>query len=274
MARPVLKWAGGKRRLRFELERLIPGDYKDRSYHEPFFGGGAIFFHFEPTCGTINDINVRLMNFYRVVKERPLDLIEEVRRYEYSKEQYYECRRMFNEEELGPVEEAAILLYMNKTGYNGLYRVNSKGKYNVPFGRFKNPTIVHEDRILRASELFSRMEIYSERFPYVKDVAVEGDIVYLDPPYLPEEDVLRFTAYSTKGFGLEDHLLLMDLCKKLDDKGVLFIQSNSFVPPIVDACEKYGFTVHQVNVSRAINRVITDRGRIPEVLITNIPISD
>ena len=270
MARPVLKWAGGKRRLRFEIEKLIPEDYLDRAYHEPFFGGGAVFFHIEPSSGTINDVNERLMRFYQVVKDSPMELIEEVGKYEYNKEQYYECRRMFNEDTLTPVEESALLLYMNKTGYNGLYRVNSKGKYNVPFGKFKNPAIVHEDRILKASELFSRVEIYSERFSYVRDVAEEGDIVYFDPPYLPLTETADFTAYSTKGFGLEDHMKLMELCSDLNDRGVLFIQSNSHVPPIIEACEEADFKVHVVNVSRAINRVITDRGRIPEVLITNI----
>ena len=274
MARPVLKWAGGKRRLRFELEKIMPEDYMNRAYHEPFFGGGAIFFHFEPSTGTINDVNERLMNFYRMVKQHPLELIEEVSKYEYSKEQYYEYRRMFNEDKLSPIKDAAVLLYLNKTGYNGLYRVNSKGKFNVPFGRFKNPAIVHEDRILKASELFSRVDIYSERYSYINDVAEEGDIVYLDPPYLPEEDVLGFTAYSSKGFGLKDHLDLMDLCKNLSDRGVFFIQSNNHVPPIVEACENHGFRIKIVNVSRAINRVITDRGRIPEVLITNLSIDE
>ncbi len=241
MARPVLKWAGGKRRLRFEIERLIPDDYLDRSYHEPFFGGGALFFHIEPSGGTINDVNESLMRFYQVVKDSPVELIEEVGKYEYGKDQYYECRRMYNEVALSPIEEAAILLYMNKTGYNGLYRVNSKGKYNVPFGKFKNPAIVHEDRILKASELFSRVDIHSERFSYVKDVAEEGDLVYLDPPYLPLTDTADFTAYSTKGFGLEDHMKLMKLCKELNDRGVLFIQSNSYVPPIIEACEEADF---------------------------------
>ena len=271
MARPVLKWAGGKRRLRFEIDKLLPPDHAGRNYHEPFFGGGALFFHLEPRGGSINDINERLIRFYKVVREHPEDLIKEMSRYEYGKEQYYELRTRFNEEELDPVEEAAIFLYLNKTGYNGLYRVNSKNKFNVPFGRYKNPTIVHPDRIMRASELFSRFEIYCERFTYVKEEAGEGDLVYLDPPYLPKSDTADFTAYSKLGFGLEDHMQLRDLCIELDKMGVYFIQSNSFVEPIMEAYKDTKFNLHTVEVSRAINRVITERGRIPEVLITNIP---
>jgi DNA adenine methylase len=271
MARPVLKWAGGKRRLRFEIDKLLPPGHNERNYHEPFFGGGALFFHLEPMGGSINDVNERLIRFYKVVRERPEDLIEEVNRYEYGKEQYYELRARFNEEELGPVEEAAIFLYLNKSGYNGLYRVNSKNKFNVPFGRYKNPTIAHPDRIMKASILFSRFQIYCDRFTYVKTAAAEGDLVYLDPPYLPKSDTADFTAYSKLGFGLEDHMLLRDLCLELDENGVHFIQSNSFVEPIMEAYKDTEFNIHTVEVSRAINRVITDRGRIPEVLITNIP---
>ena len=270
MARPVLKWAGGKRRLRFEIDKLLPQDHFRRNYHEPFFGGGALFFHLEPRGGSINDVNERLIRFYKVVREHPLELIDEVNRYEYGKERYYELRTRFNEEELGPVEEAAIFLYLNKTGYNGLYRVNSKNKFNVPFGRYKKPTIVHPDRIMMASRLFSRFEIFCERFTYVKGVAKEGDLVYLDPPYLPKSDTADFTAYSKLGFGLDDHLMLRNLCLELDKKGVYFIQSNSFVEPIMDAYRDTEFRIHTVKVSRAINRVITDRGRISEVLITNI----
>jgi DNA adenine methylase len=271
MARPVLKWAGGKRRLRFEIDKLLPPDYAGRNYHEPFFGGGALFFHLEPMGGSINDVNERLIRFYKVVRERPEELIEEVNRYEYGKERYYELRTRFNEGKLEPVEEAAIFLYLNKTGYNGLYRVNSKNKFNVPFGRYKKPAIVHPDRIMRASELFSRFEIYCERFTYVKEVAKEGDLVYLDPPYLPKSDTADFTAYSKLGFGLDDHVMLRDLCLELDEDGVYFIQSNSFVEPIMDAYRGTEFKIHTVEASRAINRVITNRGRIPEVLITNIP---
>ena len=270
MARPVLKWAGGKRRLRFEIDKLLPPGHAGRNYHEPFFGGGAMFFHLEPRGGSINDVNERLIRFYNVVRERPEELIEEVNRYEYGKERFYELRERFNDGGLGQVEEAAIFLYLNKTGYNGLYRVNSKNKFNVPFGKYKNPAIAHPDRIMRASQLFSRFELYCDRFTYVKDVAKEGDLVYLDPPYLPKSDTADFTAYSRLGFGLDDHMMLRDLCLDLDEMGVYFIQSNSFVEPIIDAYNDTGFKIHTVNVSRAINRVITDRGRIPEVLITNI----
>ena len=271
MARPVLKWAGGKRRLRFEIDKLLPYGHAGRNYHEPFFGGGALFFHLEPMGGSINDVNERLIRFYKVVRESPRELIEEVSHYEYGKERYYELRTRFNEEELGAVEEAAIFLYLNKTGYNGLYRVNSKNKFNVPFGRYKNPAIVHPDRIMMASELFSKFEINCGRFTYVKEVAEKGDLVYLDPPYLPLSDTAGFTAYSKLGFGLDDHMLLRDTCVELDEMGVYFIQSNSFVEPIMEAYRETDFIIHTVEVSRAINRVITNRGRIPEVLITNIP---
>jgi len=270
MARPVLKWAGGKRRLRFEIDKVLPHGHAGRDYHEPFFGGGALFFHLEPRGGSINDVNERLMRFYQVVMARPLELIEEVNLYEYGKEQYYDLREKFNEGGLGPVEEAAIFLYLNKTGYNGLYRVNSKNRFNVPFGRYKDPAIVHPDRVMMASQLLSRFEIRCERFTYVKGVAEEGDLVYLDPPYLPKSDTADFTAYSKLGFGLDDHMQLRDLCIELDEKGVYFIQSNSMVEPIMDAYSDTGFTIHTVEASRAINRVITNRGRIPEVLITNI----
>ena len=141
----------------------------------------------------------------------------------------------------------------------------------MPFGRYKNPTIVHPDRVMKASMLFSRFQIYCDRFTYVKEEAEGGDLVYLDPPYLPKSDTADFTAYSKLGFGLEDHMLLRDLCLELDEKGVYFIQSNSFVEPIMETYKDTAFNIHTVEVSRAINRVITDRGRIPEVLITNIP---
>lgn len=271
MARPVLKWVGGKRRLIEQITSLFPEDYSIRAYHEPFFGGGALFFHLEPSRGSINDVNKRLMNFYRVLKEQPRELIEEASQYIYDKAEYYNLRTRFNEEQLTDVEDAAILLYLNKTGYNGLYRVNSKGKYNVPFGRYKNPRIVDEERIMTASKLLENISIHSERFYSVKKQAEKGDMVYFDPPYLPVSETSDFTAYSKSGFGYKDHVLLKDTCLDLDERGVYFVQSNSYVKPILELYENNGFRIEIVQMNRAINSKTSKRGEINEILVTNIP---
>lgn len=271
MARPVLKWVGGKRRLIEQITSLFPEDYSIRAYHEPFFGGGALFFHLEPSRGSINDVNKRLMNFYRVLKEQPRELIEEASQYIYDKAEYYNLRTRFNEEQLTDVEDAAILLYLNKTGYNGLYRVNSKGKYNVPFGRYKNPRIVDEERIMTASKLLENISIHSERFYSVKKQAEKGDMVYFDPPYLPVSETSDFTAYSKSGFGYKDHVLLKDTCLDLDERGVYFVQSNSYVKPILELYENNGFRIEIVQMNRAINSKTSKRGEVNEILVTNIP---
>jgi len=271
MARPVLKWVGGKRRLIEQITSLFPEDYSIRAYHEPFFGGGALFFHLEPSRGSINDVNKRLMNFYRVLKEQPRELMDEASQYIYDKAEYYNLRTRFNEEQLTDVEDAAILLYLNKTGYNGLYRVNSKGKYNVPFGRYKNPRIVDEERIMTASKLLENISIHSERFYSVKKQAEKGDMVYFDPPYLPVSETSDFTAYSKSGFGYKDHVLLKDTCLDLDERGVYFVQSNSYVKPILELYENNGFRIEIVQMNRAINSKTSKRGEVNEILVTNIP---
>ena len=271
MARPVLKWAGGKRRLIDDIIKRLPSDYHTRAYHEPFFGGGALFFHIEPIKGSINDVNKRLMNFYWVLRDKPDELIQEASRYVYDKDEYYRLRTRFNEAQLDDVEDAAILLYLNKTGYNGLYRVNSKGKYNVPFGRYKNPRIVDEERIRNASEILKNIEIHSDRFTSVQEIAKSGDIVYFDPPYLPVSDTSDFTEYSKTGFGYDDHRLLRDTCIELHKMGVLFVQSNSHVKPIIGLYEDIDeFNIDIVQMNRAINSKSSRRGGVEEVLITNI----
>ena len=271
MARPVLKWVGGKRRLIGDIISLLPDDYSERAYHEPFFGGGALFFHLEPKAGSINDVNHRLMNFYKVLRDKSEELMEEARRYVYDKSEYYRLRTRFNEGPLGDIEDAAILLYLNKTGYSGLYRVNSKGRFNVPFGRYKNPRIVDENKILEASRLLQNISIYSERFFNVKKYAEKGDIVYFDPPYLPVSETSDFTSYSKTGFGYEDHMLLRDTCLELDQKGVLFVQSNSHVAPILDLYAGEGFRIEVVQMNRPINSKASKRGVVNEILVTNIP---
>jgi DNA adenine methylase len=272
MARPVLKWAGGKRRLIKDIMRLLPTDYHARGYHEPFFGGGALFFHLEPETGSINDVNKKLMNFYKVLRDNPLDLIEEASKFVYEKSEYYRLRTNFNRAKLGKVEEAAILLYLNKTGYNGLYRVNSKGDFNVPFGRYKSPKIVDKDRIIEASVLLRNIEIFSGPFQRVTRYANKGDIVYLDPPYLPTSQTSDFTSYSNTGFNYRDHILLKDVCYELHKKGVLFIQSNIYFEPILKLYQDSKvFYVEEVLMNRPINSKASKRGKVKEILITNIP---
>ena len=272
MARPVLKWVGGKRRLIENIKSLLPHDYHERAYHEPFFGGGALFFHLEPVRGSINDVNSRLMNFYKVLKEKPAELIDAANKFVYEKSEYYRLRDRFNEVPLEPVEDAAILLYLNKTGYNGLYRVNSKGHYNVPFGRYKNPRIVDENKIMEASGLLQNIIITNERFLSVKDHAKKDDIVYFDPPYLPLSETSDFTSYSKTGFGFEDHEKLRDTCVELHERGVLFVQSNSYVPPIIELYENIPeFRIEIVQMNRPINSKATKRGEVNEILVTNIP---
>ena len=212
------------------------------------------------------------MNFYKVLRDKPLELIEEASKFVYEKSEYYRLRTYFNKVKLGQVEEAAILLYLNKTGYNGLYRVNSKGDFNVPFGRYKNPKIVDTERIMKASRLLRNIDIFSERFHLVTKYADKGDIVYLDPPYLPISETSDFTSYSKAGFSYIDHIQLRDICYELHKEGVLFIQSNSYLEPVLKLYNDINvFSIEVFQMSRPINSKALKRGEVKEILITNIP---
>ncbi len=262
----ILKWAGGKRSLIQAILAIFPPDYAERAYHEPFLGGGALFFTVKPRRGTVNDVNHRLINFYRVVRDEPNLLIEEASKYSYDRDTYYQLRDRFNEDGLAPVEDAAILLYLNKTGYNGLYRVNSRGVFNVPFGTYKNPTIVPEDDIYSASEALKRVEIRNEDFSYLLEAAQEGDIVYLDPPYEPLSRTSNFNTYSQNGFPWAEQERLSETIRELDARGVLFVLSNS-----EPAKRLYrGFRTVTVHANRSINTKTTGRGPIREIIVTNI----
>ncbi|MFH2110532.1 MAG: DNA adenine methylase [Candidatus Bathyarchaeota archaeon] len=271
MADPILKWAGGKRQLIPNILAQFPRDYKQRAFHEPFFGGGAVFFKIKPKQGSINDVNPRLMSFYRVVRDNPDELIELAKTYRHDKDEFYRLRERFNEPGLSDIEDASLLLYLNKTAFNGLYRVNSKGKFNVPFGRYKNPTIVDEKRISEASQILKNIEVLCTDFTYVIDYSKEGDLCYFDPPYLPVSDTADFTSYSKDGFSFDDQIRLRDTCVSLDDKGVLFVLSNSYVETLVDKYREVdSFSVDIVKANRAINSVADKRGPVDEILVTNI----
>lgn len=275
MANPILKWAGGKRQLLDRILLLFPRNYRSLRYHEPFIGGGAVFFKIRPKVGTINDINPRLMNLYKVVRDSPNELMSLARTYVHDKDEFYKLREQFNQPDISNIEDAALLLYLNKTAFNGLYRVNSKGIFNVPFGRYKNPTIVDEKRILEASDLFKHIDLLCTDFTYIEEVSEKGDLVYFDPPYLPVSDTARFTTYAKGGFSYDDQIRLRDSCLKLDEKGVHFVLSNSYVKPLLEKYEEIDtFLVYTVQANRAINSKGSARGPIKEILVTNISDED
>jgi len=272
MIEPILKWAGGKRKLIPEILNLFPADYKERPYHEPFVGGGAVFFNLRPKAGSINDINSQLMIFYHVVRDNPEELISKASQYPYDEKTYYTLRDRFNQPNITETERAALLLYLNKTAYNGLYRVNSKGDFNVPFGRYKHPTIVIKKRIFAASKILKNVEHLNEDFSYVLDKATEGDLCYFDPPYQPISKTANFTSYAEQGFDLRDQERLRDLCVELHTKGVLFVLSNSYATPVRKLYANIDdFEMKIVQANRVISSKSSTRGAVNEILVTNIP---
>ncbi|MCK4444000.1 MAG: DNA adenine methylase [Thermoplasmata archaeon] len=277
MAEPILKWAGGKRELLPEIISFMSRNFKEKRLHEPFFGGGAVTFWSEPTSGTINDINPRLMSFYEVVRDRVDELIEDAKEHVSQEDYYYECRKEFNKpifagEDLDDVREASLLLYLNKTTYNGLYRVNKQGAFNVPFGKYKNPTIVPEKQLREASRILKNLQIKVGDFQYVHEEAKRGDLVYFDPPYQPVSATANFTAYSTEGFDFAEQKRLRNLCLELHKNGVLFVLSNSWAQPVRELYEEIPDSdVKRVEAHRFISCDASGRGKVDEILVTNVP---
>lgn len=268
---PIIKWAGGKRKLAEEIIYLFPDDYRDRRYHEPMLGGGAIFFHIEPAGGTVNDRNPHLMRFYRAVRDNPDDLISKTREHRYEDAYYYLARARYNRDDtLTDIERASLFLYFNKTAFNGLWRVNADGDFNVPIGGYTDPTIVDEDAIFRASRLLQNVDLFEADFNYLLKVAEEGDIVYIDPPYRPVSDTASFTSYTKDGFDENDQRRLHQLCLELDKMGVAIVLSNSDAKPIRDLYNgTAGFRIKVVTARRYINCDGGGRGPVKELLIHN-----
>jgi DNA adenine methylase len=275
MADPVLKWAGGKRQLLPELTARLPVAFD--AYHEPFVGGGALFFHLDPDAGTVNDRNARLARFYRVVRDHPEALVAENRTHEHSEDYYYDARDEFNAlrtvaEPMTDqrVREASLLLYLNRTGFNGLYRENADGEFNVPVGRYADPDWVQADRVRAASAALDGTRVRDGDFDYVRDTADPGDLVYFDPPYQPVSATADFTEYSAEGFDRDDQRRLRDVAVALDARDVAVVLSNS--PPVADLYEPHdAFDVEYVAASRAINSDAEGRGDVAEIVVTNVP---
>lgn len=267
---PILKWVGGKRQL---LDEIMPLIRKNCTlYVEPFVGGGAVFFELQPQKAIINDYNEELINVYTIVRDFPEELIKELTKHAHknSEEYFYSIRALDRSPEysqLSCVEKAARIIYLNKTCYNGLYRVNSAGQFNSPYGKYKNPSIVTATTI-RAMSKFLKGDGIEIRQGDYKDVLKDlkkGAFVYLDPPYMPISSSSSFTGYTEGGFSYEQQIELKNECDKLKERGIGFLQSNSDCTEIRELYADY--TIITVQAKRNINSNGSKRGEINEVLI-------
>jgi len=267
-SRPFLKWVGGKSQLLPELLARIPKF--TGTYFEPFIGGGALFFALQPEHAQISDLNNELINCYQVVQRDVEGLITELARHKYESEYYYTVRNIDRAPEFArwtPTQRAARVIFLNKTCFNGLYRVNSKGYFNVPFGRYTNPKILDAENLRNCNRALSKTTINDLNFIDACTDAKEGDFVYFDPPYVPLSMTSSFTSYSADGFGVDMQQALFELCRRLDQKGVKFMLSNSSAPFVLELYR--GFRVEHVLASRAINSKAQGRGKINEVVVCN-----
>ncbi len=271
---PLLKWVGGKRQLLADIIPLI--NKKCSTYVEPFVGGGAVFFELQPKKAIINDYNEELINVYKVVREFPEELIALLEEHNIgnNEEYFYKLRaldRNSSYSEMSDIQKAARIIYLNKTCYNGLYRVNSAGQFNSPYGRYKNPNIINATTIRAMSKYLQNPQIKIMQGDYrevLKGIR-KGSFVYLDPPYMPISSSSSFTGYTENGFSYEQQVTLKNECDKLKEKGISFLQSNSDCPEIRELYKEYD--IKTVQAKRSINSNATRRGEISEVLIYYAP---
>jgi DNA adenine methylase len=274
LIQPFLKWAGGKRQLLKQILECIPRNIS--TYYEPFVGAGALLLALQHDTCVINDANEELINCYQVIKQAPQDLIALCAEYKKMSSQkfFYEIRNQDRTESfhlLTPVQRAARIIYLNKTCFNGLFRVNSKGQFNVPYGSYTNPQIINEDIIKAVSNYLNQNEIQiltGDFATCVSDIA-SGAFVYCDPPYYPLSDTSSFTGYGQSGFGAAEQKRLKQLCDTLSEKGCNVLVSNSNTAFIRELYDDPCYQVIEVQATRAINSVGSKRGTVSEVLITN-----
>lgn len=252
----------------FELLQNKPCSFN--RYFEPFIGAGALFFELQLDNAYISDTNEELINLYNVVKDNAYELITDLNKHEISKEYFLKIRnidRSEKYEKLSNIERASRFIYLNKTCFNGLYRVNSKGYFNVPYGHYKNPNMFDKDNIINCSTLLKKIEIKCADFSTILTTVQKGDFVYFDPPYVPLSETSNFTSYTKDGFNTGMQYKLRDMCDALDSMGVLFMLSNSDTKLVTNLYANY--EIKKVFVSRQINANGCGRGKITEVLIRN-----
>ena len=273
--KPFVKWAGGKRQLISTLNENLPESFG--TYFEPFLGGGALLFNMltenhKQKC-IISDLNSDLVLAYATIRDNVDDLISSLKQHEKyyqkdSKSYYYSVRESTPKKE---IEKTSRLLFLNRTCFNGLYRVNSKGKFNVPLGKYTNPNIVNEENLRSVSHILSssKVKIQCRDFEAVLRDAKKGDLVYFDPPYQPVTETANFTSYTNKNFTYDDLNRLFVLCTKLDEKGCNVLLSNSNSKEVVNMFSKKPWKINKIKANRSINSNSTKRTGHFELLIKN-----
>ena len=269
---PFTKWTGGKRQLLGKLISYMPETYN--RYFEPFVGGGALFFDLAPEKAVIHHLHEELINAYYQIKENPSSLIDLLLEHKEnnSKDYYLELRAADRDGRISRmtgVERAARILYMLRVDFNGLYRVNSKNQFNVPYGRYKNPKIVDVDLLYQISEYLNEndVEILQTDFAEAVKDAQTGDFVYFDPPYIPLNETSSFTSYTHEGFSYEEQIRLRNTFKELTERGVYAMLSNSS-SPLVEELYK-DFNIYFVEAQRTNGAKSSSRGKISEIIVTN-----
>ncbi len=273
--KPFLKWVGGKRQLIPEIKaKYLPSNY--RTYYEPFVGAGALVLDLCPRAAVINDKNQELINCYLTIKNSVEDLITRLRSHQsvacHEKDYYYQIRewdRHPGYTDRSAIERAARIIFLNKTCYNGLFRVNTKGQFNAPLGRYKSPKILDE-AVLRAVSCYlntAQVQILNLDFQQVVEPASQGDFVYFDPPYDPISPTASFTGYGANGFNQSEQIRLKNTFEYLSERGCQVLLSNSHTPFILDLYQNY--RIETIAAARSINSNAQKRGKIDEVLVMN-----
>ena len=273
IVKPFLKWAGGKRQLLGEITKNMPEKYNN--YYEVFIGGGALLFHLQPKKAVINDSNKELINCYKVIRDDPEELIEDLKTHKNEAEYFYNIRKLDRHKKkynkLSDIQRASRIIYLNKTCFNGLFRVNSQGQFNVPFGKYKNPDIVNEVVIKEVSKYLNNNEIIikNQDFEDALNTAQKDDFIYLDPPYDPVSNTASFTSYDMKGFGKKEQEKLKNAVDSLHKKGCKILLSNSYTEFIRNLYNDKYYNQIIISATRSINSKGNKRGKIEEILIKN-----
>lgn len=275
LVKPFLKWAGGKRQLIPEImashlpEKRITNKI---TYFEPFIGGGALLFALQPQNAVLNDSNAELINCYKIIRDSVDELIEDLKRHENEENYYYAIREWDRAREYQTkteIERASRIIFLNKTCYNGLFRVNSSGQFNVPFGRYKNPNILDIAVLKAVSQYLNehQVKILNQDFEDCVRDAIAGDFIYFDPPYDPVSETASFTGYDVNGFDKEEQRRLKETFDDLTRRKCNVLLSNAYTDFIVDLYSEYKQT--RISATRAINSNASKRGKVDEILVKN-----